>query len=97
MVTFSSGAQADGLKASFVLDEMDTNQTNAYLSGVVEGLAYARYINDNRQPELGMKCILDWYYNGGKTASKLVRALNHFKDHSANAVVGVLAKKECGE
>ncbi|MEP2987309.1 MAG: hypothetical protein ABJP08_29075 [Roseibium sp.] len=88
-------ASAGGLKASEVLEMMDTKELGAYTAGLVEGLAYARYVQDGKVEDQGMKCILDWYYDGGKTAQKVTLAYHKFSDHTANAIVGALVERAC--
>lgn len=88
-------AQAAGLTTDTVLKIMSDKELNAYISGLVEGLAYARYVQDGKKADKGMQCILGWFYKNKKTAPKIVRAFAHFKKYTANAVVGALIAKEC--
>ena len=78
------------------IDDMTSLQTSAFISGLVEGMAYARYINDGKKADAGMKCILEWYYDGDKTIQKVIVAFDRFRDFTANAIVGALIEKECG-
>ena len=88
-------AQAGGLTTDTVLKIMSDKELNAYISGLVEGLAYARYVQDGKKSYEGMTCISNWFYKDKKTAPKIVRAFAHFKGSFANSVVGALAAKEC--
>lgn len=90
-------ALSGGLKASVITNEMSAEQKSAYFSGVIEGLAYARYIKDGKNADLGMNCILNWFYETKGTAQKITLALSKFETYSANAVIGALVKKQCGD
>jgi hypothetical protein len=90
-----TAAYAGGMKVGKALEVMDTKEIGAYTAGIVEGLAYARYVQDGKQPDKGMKCILEWYYDGGKTTQKVYLAYHKFKDHTANAIVAALIGKAC--
>ena len=90
-------AHARDLNAGFVLNEMNADQRTGYLFGVVEGLAYARFLRD-KPDQSGMNCIYDWYHGVGsdkRQAKARALMLRH-----ANMPVGpllyVLMKKECG-
>lgn len=90
-------AFSGGLEAKIVTNEMSSKQKNAYFAGVIEGLAFARYIKDGKNAALGMNCILSWYYEEKGTARKITLALRKFETHSANAIIGALVKKQCGD
>ncbi|MCV6575107.1 MAG: hypothetical protein OIF58_05165 [Cohaesibacter sp.] len=90
-------AYRGGLTTDIALKVMEKKELHAYISGLVEGLAYARYVQDGKDADKGMKCILDWYYKTEEAAPKVLRAFVHFKGLTANAVVGALIKKECGQ
>jgi len=94
----NSEAKAQGLEVSTVLENMSSVQLTAYLSGIVEGLAYARFENEGRDAQGGMKCIQDWYYNSeGEAAVQILQAFDRFTDYPAVAVVAAMAKQKCGE
>lgn len=90
-------SQAAGLLAETVLENMDSGQKGAYFAGIVEGMAYSRYINDGKQADPGMTCILNWYYEEEGTAEVIMVALRKFETFTANAIIGALVAKECGE
>lgn len=58
----SSGKEAiaETLNAGFVMSQMNADQRASYVSGVVEGLAFSRYLRD-RPDEAGMNCIYQWH------------------------------------
>lgn len=90
-------ATARDLNAGFILD-MPTKERFAYIGGVVEGLAYARFLRD-RPDETGMKCVNDWYYEGDdvKTWKRIEQWFNRHRDKPVGPLIHVLIKKECGE
>ncbi len=89
-------AYVDDLNASAVLNKMNSDQRHGYISGVVEGLAYARFLRD-RPNETGMKCIYDWYYTGKiKKWLKIEAWFKRHPDKPVGALLYVLTKKECG-
>lgn len=90
-------ADGIGLRAGEVINIMDNKELGAYISGLVEGLAYARYVSDGDRTDQGMRCIMDWYYGDEGTIQMVRLAFARFEDHSANAVVAALAERQCGE
>ena len=81
--------------AGVVMEKMDDKERNAYLAGVVEGLAYSRYARDGKKTE-GMKCIYDWFYEKKDTHQKIYVAFRRFQDYLPGAVMAAMAEKECG-
>lgn len=83
--------------ADDVLNKMEPGETTSYLAGVVEGLAFARWLKD-RPDQTGSKCIYDWYYETDtETRFNRVRAwLKRHPDKGVGALMYVLIKKECG-
>ena len=93
----AAAARADTpLTASVVMQEMSAEQRVGYIAGVVEGLAYSRYIKDNTQIE-GMKCIYDWFYEAEGTRGKIRKAFQEFGEYQAGAIIAAMTKKACGE
>lgn len=88
---------ATALTANEVMNNMKDGERFAYVSGIVDGLAYARWLRD--QPDsTGTKCIYGWYYSGQEENRILV--LDWFERHPdkhADQLMYVLIKKECGE
>jgi len=94
----NSEAEAQGLEVSTVLENMNAEQMNAYLSGIVEGLAYARYEQEGRDADGSMKCIQDWfYYSEGEGVKQIMQAFNRFKTYPATSVVAALVAQKCGD
>ncbi len=93
----SLGQEAKALTADDVLNKMNADQRFGYISGVVEGLAYSRWVAD-KPDDTGMTCIYDWYYQGEEARSNQVDGwLRRHLDKPVGALLYVLIKKECGE
>ena len=91
-------AHAQNLDADFVLNKMNADQQVSYIAGVVEGMAYSRYLRD-KPSEDGMNCLYQWYANntGSREKSKKVDALfAQHPDKPVGVLLYVLMKKECG-
>lgn len=92
---FSSEAMAQ--TAGDVMTKMSVNERGRYFAGVVEGLAYARWLRD-RPDETGFKCVYDWYYEGGEENHRRIDAwLNRHPDKPIGPLFHVLIKRKCGE
>lgn len=78
------------------MSKMDGKERFAFVSGVVEGLAMARFIRDGKKPE-GMKCIFDWFYKEPATIDTVYAAFQRYPDYPPGTVVDLLAKRKCGE
>ena len=92
-------AQAETLDAGYVLNKMTAEQRGSYLSGVVEGLAFARFVQD-RPDESGMACIYNWQNEnlGRPEAFKTVAAwLERHSERTVGVLLYTLIKRECGE
>lgn len=90
-----SGAIAQS--AGDVMNKMNADQSLGYITGVIEGLAYSRWLRDKPNGD-GSKCIYDWYYEGGE---KVKRQMFDWFERHPNKPVGallyVLIKKDCGD
>lgn len=91
----SMSAGATDFTAGIVMEKMSPDERVVYLSGVVEGLAYARYAKDGKKTD-GMKCIYDWFYESKGTVTKIYSAFERFSDYLPGAVVAAMVEKECG-
>ena len=104
MVTVGSAAHVCAktpMTAGVVLEKMPANELSAYISGIVEGLAYARFRKDTVaagvRNEDGMKCIRDWYYATPDRVLDIEAAFRRYEKYPPWVVMAVLIKKECGE
>ena len=96
-------ANADtAMTAGVLMERMKPADRYIYVSGMIEGLAYARFLRDSAtngsKDERGMKCIYDWFYEGGDTAQDSIEAaFRLYADYSPSVVAWAMIKKECGE
>ena len=82
--------------AGDVMTKMSVEQRLSYIAGVLEGLAFARWIKD-KPDKAGMKCIYDWYYRDAKKVHTGVTAwLSRHPDKLVGGLMYVLIKRECG-
>lgn len=89
--------EAVAQSAGDVLNKMEPDQSASYINGVVEGLAFARWVKD-KPDKTGMQCIYDWYYRSDtETNFKTVMSwLERHPDKPVGGLMYVLIKKECG-
>lgn len=94
----AGGKDAAALTAKEVMENMSDDAQFAHISGVVDGLAFARWLADGRD-DTGMKCIYDWYL-GGDQAARLNAQLDWFEanpDQQVSTLMYALIREECGE
>ena len=90
-------AQDSNFDAGFVMSEMPAKQRFAFVNGVMQGLAYARFRKD-RPNEVGMTCIQQWLFSEKSDRWKTVEAaFNKYRDKPPAVLLHLLAKKECGD
>lgn len=97
-IAFAGTARAVEINAGYVLNEMNNDQSVSYIYGVVEGLAYARFLRD-RPDESGMHCIYDWLDGDadGQNWRKMRVWLERHPDKPVGVLMHVLIKQQCGE
>ncbi len=97
IVACSGSVQAQNLNAGAVMGNMNSDQRIGYVSGVIEGMAYSRFVRD-KPSETGMKCIYDWYYkdNAKRWKKTLFPIFEKHKDKPVSVILYVLTKKSCG-
>lgn len=78
------------------MKEMKPDQQYAYLAGVIEGLAVARYMRDGKQKK-GMECIYGWFYDDKQTVPAIHEAFGRFPTYPPGAIIDVMVKRKCGE
>lgn len=79
------------------MNKMGPEQRIGYINGVIEGLAFSRWLRDKPDTR-GMKCIYDWYYRApDKNWEKIAAWLNRHPDKPVGGLLHVLIKGECGE
>lgn len=90
------------MTGELILEKMDLKERYAYVSGIVTGMAYARFRKDTlasgTRDERGMNCIHDWYFTGeGRTFVMLEEAFRKNGQYTPSVIIASLLKKECGE
>lgn len=96
LASLATGVAAEDLSAGVVADKMKPDERYTYVAGVVEGLAYARFVQDGQSEEPGMRCIYQWFYNEDGTVDQIFAAYRAFPDHLPGAVTAALIKRRCG-
>lgn len=89
-------AAANDFTADKVLNEMTVEERSAYIAGVIEGLAIARYMKDGKKPD-GMTCIYDWYYEDKANIRTIYTAFEKYSSYPPGTIIDVLVKQKCGE
>ncbi|MEL7444255.1 MAG: hypothetical protein AAGK02_00385 [Pseudomonadota bacterium] len=95
-MALAGGATARDLSAGFVVQEMDPALRYPFISGIVEGIAYARFVAEGRSETPGMACIYQWFYEEEGTAATIYAAFERFPDYLPGAVIGALVERRCG-
>ena len=94
----AGGKDAAALTAGEVLENMSSEERFHYVSGVVEGLAFARWLADDRD-DTGMQCIWDWYL-GSDQRERFNAQMDWFEQHpdqQVSTLMYALIREECGE
>lgn len=89
----SGQAQAEAFTTGVIMREMTPDQRFIYVSGIVEGLAYARFAADGQKMD-GMNCIYDWFYQE-PTMGKIEQMFTQFNDYTPGPVVAAMLEGEC--
>lgn len=95
---FAASNQAMAITAGDVRYKMSSDEQFAYVLGVIEGLAYARYVKDSPD-ETGMQCIYNWYQKDSavRWTDTLFPFFEKYSDKPVGVLLYVLTKKVCGE
>jgi len=83
------------MNAGVIMEKMPPNERLPFVAGIVEGLAYARYLRDDKQVK-GINCIYAWFYDKKDRIQDIYQAFNRFKEHMPGAIVATMVAKECG-
>ena len=84
------------------MEKMDANDRVSFISGIIEGLAYARFARDNEHIEgdkkttAGMKCIYDWFYDEPHALDLIYLAFGKYPNYLPGAIISNLIKQDCG-
>lgn len=87
-------ARAEDFTAGVVLEKMDVSERFTFVSGVIEGLAYARFKADGNETA-GMGCIYDWFYEDRTSMAQIEEAFARYPDHLPGSVVAALLQLRC--
>lgn len=74
---------------------MEAAERYTFVAGIVEGLAHARFIKDNKATE-GRACIYAWFYDDKGTRDKIFEAFARYPNALPGQVIGALAATKCG-
>lgn len=92
----SQQAQAEKVDAGFVLNNMDAKHRSGFIAGIIEGLAYARFLRD-KPDEKGMRCVTGWFYKDTAKRWKTIKVVfAKHPDKPPTVLLHLLVKKECG-
>ena len=89
-------AHTQDLDAGAVLNKMETKQQSAFVTGIIQGLAYARFLKD-KPNEDGFRCVSGWL--NGESKGNWRKILTMFERHATKppaVLLHVLIKKDCG-
>jgi hypothetical protein len=87
---------ASEVTARAVMEKMDAGQRAPFIAGVVEGVAFARYMRDGKKVE-SLNCVYDWFMDKPETLNVIYAAFGRYPDFTPGAIVWELAKKSCGD
>ncbi|WP_299971719.1 hypothetical protein [uncultured Roseobacter sp.] len=82
-------AQAKDLNAGAVLFDIEPSDRFPFISGIIEGLGYARFRADGNTTD-GMACIYHWLYDN------ILAAFAKFQDRTPGAIIAALVQRRCG-
>lgn len=89
-------ARAEAFDAGKVMKEMSNQEQVAYMAGIIEGLAIARYHKDGKRKE-AMGCIYDFFYKDRGNMRVILDAFEKYPAYPPGSLVDVLTKRKCGE
>lgn len=95
-VLLNGSASASDFTAEKVLKEMSNAEQVAYMAGVIEGLAIARYNRDGKKKD-GMGCIYDFFYKEKANMRAILDAFEKYPSYPPGSIIDVLVKRKCGE
>ena len=88
---------AHALSGEDVLTKLDTDAQYHYVSGILQGLGYARFLQD-RPDEKGLVCIQDWLIDGGVDRWEIAKQwLEHHKEKPTSVIIYAMVRQDCGE
>jgi len=102
LLGIGSPAVADTpMTGKVILEQMPRNEFVVFVTGIVEGMAYARFRKDTlasgSKVEDGMTCIRDWFHGDAQVILKIEDAFRQYDQYAPWVVLGAMIKKKCGE
>ena len=93
-----SSGPASALTVEEIRANLTTQEQTHYVTGVVEGLAFARWIAENRDAT-GMNCIWGWYLGDDQRAvfEAQMAMFDKHPDQQVSTLMYALIREECGE
>lgn len=91
----SAPAHAEDFTAGVVMSNMSPEDRYTFVAGIVEGLAHARYVKDNKDTA-GRSCIYNWFYDDRANLEKIYAGFERYPGALPGAVVGALVSVDCG-
>lgn len=81
---------------------MQVRERTSYITGIVEGLAYARFQRDTRasgEPnQEGMNCIYNWFYADAMNRLDSIEAtFSAYEDQFPAVILSAMIARECGQ
>lgn len=95
IATGAPSSYATDFTAGIVATKMKEEDRYPFMAVIVEGLAYARYVKDEKDTT-GMKCVYDWFYENKKRPIEILATFKRFPDYLPGAVVAAMLEKDCG-
>jgi len=96
MFGFASGDRAHALTGDDILTKLDTDAQYQYITGVLEGLGYARFLKD-KPDQTGIKCIQTWFNDNPTERWDIVKQwLEQHKEKPVGVIVYAMVSKDCG-
>ena len=83
------------MTAGVIMEKMPQADRYPFVAGIIEGLAYARYVKDGKKTD-GMGCVYDWFYKNKGRIQDIYQAFDRFKEHLPGTIVATMVAKECG-
>lgn len=90
------------MTAGNLMKEMPAGERAIYISGVVDGLAFARFRKDTlakvEKDEAGMACILNWFNKDSlATVLHIEATFEKYADEYPPMILALMVRQECGE
>ena len=89
--------EANALTGGEILTKLDTDAQYHYVSGILQGLGYARFLRD-KPNQAGIKCIQQWLSKDSTARWKIAEQwLEHHGGKPAGTIIYAMVSKECGK